>query len=696
MGSSSIQVESKSVNNHSAYWICDHKKEVVLTLIALAAIGAFVVGFLAVLANTTSLLQGIGAISQIGVPGGAALASVGLLVLFAIASYGLYKKCCYSSPKATLKQKRIHDSSEDEGRPVKRRKEATSEAKASDRIERRKGEKEKSSLKDTSTKSSGEKEAGKTPIKEDRHENKPANSETKEVKDSSRQQTKFKEGDFYRRKVPLIDGSYETKVGQITLGSEVERFSLSLRNDRKFPKTCEETLQRLTRLYSRGGRLEIAEHLKQLYGEDPIPNVDFELHDGVPLEAFKTRCALLLQDEELLLQTLTIEEMNSFRETEIALLHFRLNRVNQEKRAVIQGMGIAEVTALHHLWNIPGDKIRDLKLQPHVLGFLSFKQVQTILAGTSGGSVLVAALLPLSSEHAVARATRYLQALPIEIINSRIAHFSGAHLRLLKPEQLNEETFPWEKVSKEQFKAMFSLENNDRKQTQRILHSLDIDVIRQLILSDRFTEWHLRLLLPAQFNSKEFPWDTVFKKMRMSEIFSDFSLLADKTRDLLKDLKMRVIKQLVPHFEYPQLRLISVAHRVSEGFPWEAVKDDSTKLMALLPTGYSFEKETKGILEELKIGAIKVIVKNLSTDQLKWLPFKHLIDIEFPWNDVMGSNEKMFALLPVGHATWNEKTQQVLQNLPDENLKLLYQNKKLEISHIALLKDSQRKLLGIK
>lgn len=96
--------------------INNYKKEIVLTFIACAALGALVIGTLAILANTTALLSGVGVISQIGLPGGIALSAVGFIVLFAIGSYCAYKKCRAQNDHAVVVEQRT---SEDYTKPRK-------------------------------------------------------------------------------------------------------------------------------------------------------------------------------------------------------------------------------------------------------------------------------------------------------------------------------------------------------------------------------------------------------------------------------------------------------------------------------------------------------------------------------------------------------------------------------------------------
>lgn len=97
---SSFVDNKKLISTPPPCLLVEHKKAVLLTLVALAAIGALVIGALA--------MSGVGSISQLGLPGGGAVAGLGFFALMVIGGYCVYKRCC--STQST--KKRVSDDSE--------------------------------------------------------------------------------------------------------------------------------------------------------------------------------------------------------------------------------------------------------------------------------------------------------------------------------------------------------------------------------------------------------------------------------------------------------------------------------------------------------------------------------------------------------------------------------------------------------
>lgn len=193
-----------------------------------------------------------------------------------------------------------------------------------------------------------------------------------------------------------------------------------------------------------------------------------------------------------------------------------------------------------------------LALSGRQLHFLSENQVkQADFPWDKIESLKFKKMFSVNQKHKLQTA-RLLQSLPLESIKKIIYHLSGDQILHLSDGQLEDPNFPWDKITKEQFG---SISYSYRQIFRDKLSILNENVINKI--APKLTEEQLRFLSVDQLNNQEFPWETLTKenlsKMFLSEINHSLekklpALSVEARRKIFKNAGPDLLRERPSHF----------------------------------------------------------------------------------------------------------------------------------------------------
>lgn len=663
------------------HWLQEHKKEVVLTVVALVAIGAVVVGLLAVLANTTSF-SGAGSIGQMGLPGGAAASAIGLLVLVAIASYYIYRRSNCSKSQTTdsetTRKRRSHDS--DDEREAKRSKNSSDEESSfsTPRVSKRTIQGLNKRLyglphrKEPAPKSQRGKEHS-TPIdlgKKGTHTPSPV---------TVRKEQPLAATPLLRQGRP---GPSVTKKGEVPSSVKQELryewpirgkgFSISIlpmtaraqKTARPQEAAAEFCFQEAAREL---GIKDPLERLNQLYNDDKkkleVNLFIYEAHLEQEVNSLKMSFKLLLMtDQELL--SLRIEEINQYHNKALlSLLHLRLGRIDQkgeiEDKPEAPWKDSKEMTLGEYRQCNPSS------LPQPLLSVLTPLQIEQLLLHPTPKDFF-ATQLPLES-NSIERTQYILGQLGVDAIVLHIDHLPNEYFRLLSIEQFKDKDFPWATVAQSQAKmdVIFSMGSSDeRERTQAILNSLDFEIIT-ILIERRLLEHHqLRLLSQKKCLEDGFPWKAVADEGMVQEVLPVERVQdREKSKEILNGIRMHNVAIIITGLDDQRLKMLEPERLKDKEFPWHLV-NDAHKLAILLPVGTSKEREqTEAVLDCIEVDHFNLISGNLSGEQLHLRDPSKLAWDSFDWEPVIKSQKKADALFSMKDSDSRERTAAILGKL---------------------------------